>query len=268
MQTDIERLRKTLIKKAKKQVQLHYSEKDVHVARAVSLLEDIDSAFNLLSEDCIEWYATHFPELYPAVKDNSVYLKIVDAFGEREKMDAKSVLQIAGSPEKAKLIEEKAKKSIGSPLPKSALAEIKMLASNALRLKEERGKLQSFIETEMNAIAPNFSKIAGHVLAARMLAAAGGLKQIALMPSSTVQLLGAEKALFRHLRDKRNKGPKYGYIFGHPLIKATPSRNKGKVARTLAAKIALAARADFFGEKKDIATGMLAEVEKRAKGLK
>jgi len=267
MPEDIEHIRKQLIQKAKKQVQLKYSEKDVHIARAVSLLDDLDSAFNLLAEDCIEWYATHFPELFSVVKDNETYLKIVEAFGEKDSLDAKSVLKIAGSPEKAKLIEEKAKKSMGSPVPKIALAEIKLLASNALRLKEERNKAQAFIESEMKAIAPNFSIIAGGVLAARLLAKAGGLKQIALMPSSTVQLLGAEKALFRHMRNKSNRGPKYGHIFGHPLVKAAPNRNKGKIARTLASKIVLAARADFFGKKQDIATGMLAEVEKRAKSL-
>ncbi len=266
MPKDIQQLRKQLIRKAKKQVQAKYSEKDVHIIRAVSVLGDLDSAFNLLAENCIEWYSAHFPELYAIVRDNEVYLRIAE-MGERQGISAKKLSKLIEESEKAKLIEEKAKKSMGSTLPKKALQEIKLLAQNALSLKEERKELQQFIEEEMEGLAPNFSKIAGPVLGARLLAAASGLKQLAMMPSSTMQLLGAEKALFRHLRNKKSKGPKYGFIYGHPLVKKVPGKHKGKVARSLASKLVLAARADYFGSKKDVAKEMLAGLEARAKEL-
>ena len=267
MPKDIEQLRKQLIKKAKKQVQARYSEKDVHVIRAVSVLGDLDSAFNLLAENCIEWYSAHFPELHSVVRDNEAYLRIAE-LGERQGISAKKLSKLLGESEKAELVEEKAKKSMGSPLPKKALQEIKLLAQNALSLKEERKKLQQFIEVEMEALAPNFSKIAGPVLGARLLAAASGLKQLAMMPSSTMQLLGAEKALFRHLRNKKSKGPKYGLIYGHALVKKMPGKHKGKLARSLASKLVLAARADYFGSKKDVAKEMLAGLEAREKQLR
>ena len=266
MPKDIEQLRKQLIGKAKKQVQARYSEKDVNVIRAVSVLGDLDSAFNLLAENCIEWYSAHFPELYSVVRDNEVYLRIAE-MGERQGISAKKLSKLIEESEKAKLIEEKAKKSMGSDLPKKALQEIKLLAQNALRLKEERKTLQQFIEEEMEALAPNFSKIAGPVLGARLLAAASGLKQLAMMPSSTMQLLGAEKALFRHLRNKKSKGPKYGLIYGHALVKKAPGKHKGKLARSLASKLVLAARADYFGSKKDVAKERLAGLEARAREL-
>ena len=174
MPEDIQQLRKQLIRKAKKQVQAKYSEKDVNVIRAVSVLGDLDNAFNLLAENCIEWYSAHFPELYSVVRDNEVYLRIVE-LGERQGISAKKLSKLLGESGNASIVEEKAKKSMGSTLPKKALQEIKLLAQNALRLKEERKTLQQFIEEEMEALAPNFSKIAGPVLGARLLAAASGL---------------------------------------------------------------------------------------------
>ncbi len=267
MVKDIKQLRKALIKKAKKQVQVKYSEKDVHIARAVSLLSDLDNAFNLLAENCIEWYSTHFPEMHSLVKDNEAYLGIVKEFGDRKSIKAKGLEKALGESEKAKKLEEKAASSMGSDIPKRALEEIRQLAANALKLKEERRKLEKFVEKEMQGHARNFSELAGPILGARLLAAASGLKPLALMPASTIQLLGAEKALFRHLRNKKSRGPKYGFIYGHPLVKKVPGKNRGKMARSLAGKLSLTARADYFGNKKDIAKEMGQELEKRAEKL-
>ena len=166
------------------------------------------------------------------------------------------------------MVEEKAKKSMGSPVQKKALEELQLLASNALSLKSGRKRLQEFIEKEMEKLAPNFSKIAGGVLGARLMANAGGLKQLAMMPASTMQLLGAEKALFRHLKNKKINGPKYGFIYGHSFVKQVPSKNKGKVARSVASKLVLAARADYFGNKRDVSKEMIADLEKRVAKLK
>jgi nucleolar protein 56 len=267
MAKDINSLRKALIKKAKRQVQVKYSEKDVHIARAVSLLSDLDNAFNLLAENCIEWYSTHFPEMHSLVKDNEAYLAVVKEFGGRKSIRAKGLEKLLGESSKAAALEEKASSSMGSDIPEKALEEIRELASNALRLRQERRALEKFVEKEMKGYAGNFSELAGPVLGARLLAAASGLKQLALMPASTVQLLGAEKALFRHLRNKKSKGPKYGLIYGHPLVKKVPGKHKGKVARSLAGKLVIAARADYFGSKSSLAEKMLKELEERAARL-
>ncbi len=267
MPKDIKQLRLQLIKKAKKQVQIKYSEKDVHIIRAAGVLQDLDNSFNLLAENCIEWYSAHFPELHSIVRDNEAYLKIVSEIGERNAISAKKLSKLLGESDKAKAVEEKTSTSMGSKIPKKALQQIMLLAQNALKLKEERKGLQEFISKEMEELAPNFSTLAGPVLGARLLAQAGGLKQLAMMPSSTVQLLGAEKALFRHLRNKQSKGPKYGLIYGHSLVKRTPGKHKGKLARSLASKLVLAARADYFAGKKEIGKEMLAQVEQRAKQL-
>ena len=113
---------------------------------------------------------------------------------------------------------------------------------------ENRKMLSKYLENITAAALPNTSKVAGPVLTARLLSLAGGLEKMSKMPSSTIQLLGAEKALFRHMRGE-GKAPKYGVLFGHPLIQAAPKELKGKVARIISARIALAARTDNFSDK-------------------
>jgi len=267
MAMDIKQLRKQLIGKAKRQVQEKYSEKDVHIIRGVSVLSDLDNSFNLLAENLIEWYGAHFPELYTFVRDNETYLTLVKDLGESKNFTEKALSKIIEEEDTVKTVAERAKDTMGSAIPKGALHEMQQLATNALRLKEERKKLQEYLEKEMEKYTPNFSKVAGPILGARLLASAGGLKQLAMKPASTIQLLGAEKALFRHLKNKKSKGPKYGFIYGHPLVKKVPGKHKGKVARSLASKLVLAARADYFGKKEDTATKILEKLEDRVKQL-
>ncbi|MBN2067568.1 MAG: NOP58 family protein [Candidatus Diapherotrites archaeon] len=266
MQDKIQQLRKQLIKKAKKQVQVRYAESDVHIIRAVSLLQDLDAGFNLLAENCIEWYSAHFPELHNIVKDNETYLKLVQELGDRANFTEKNAAEIIKERERRKRVLDAAKKSMGSEIQKDVLEAIKMLSKNALSLKKERLLLESLIGKQMQGYAPNTAGLAGPILGARLIAAASGLKQLAMMPASTIQLLGAEKALFRHIRDRKIKGPKYGHIYGHALVKKQPAKHKGKVARSLAGKLSIAARADYFhGE--NISEKLKQELEERAKQL-
>ncbi len=133
-------------------------------------------------------------------------------------------------------------------------------ASSIERLQEVRLHIASSIVHEMRALAPNVSSIAGELLGARLIAAAGGLESIARMPSSRVQVMGASKALFRHLKYK-SKPPKHGLIFQHPLVRGNPVKLRGKIARLLAAKIAIAARLDFYS--KESYPDLIAQLEKR-----
>ena len=262
---NIEDLRKRLIGKAKQKVQKKYAGKEVHAARAVGVLKELDGCFNLLAEHCIEWYSMHFPEIDRVLKDNQAVLKLIYFVGDRANFDEKAVEEQVG--ENALTVIAAAKNSMGSPIDEPALKELQLLALNALNLKEEREFLLKFLEKEMNEIAPNFYAVAGTVVSAKLLAEAGSLKRLALMPSSTIQILGAEKALFRHLRDHAAKPPKHGFIFMHPLVQKAPQGNRGKMARALAGKLAIAAKEDYFG-KTDISKKLLASLEKRFAQLK
>ncbi|MDD5162950.1 MAG: NOP5/NOP56 family protein [Candidatus ainarchaeum sp.] len=262
----IEELRKKLIKKTREKVEEKYSGEEEHIIRAVNALQDLDEIFNLLSEHCAEWYSSHFPELGRALQNPEAFLKLIYFVGEKEKFSEKAIADIIKEPATAKLVIEKAKKSMGSKIPETAMAEIKMLALNALNIREQRNSLEKFLTEEMQKKAPNFSQICGSVLGAKMLKEAGSLRRLALMPSSTIQILGAKKAFFRHVKNPNAKTPKYGLLFQHPMVKQASFENKGKLARSLAGKISIAIKMDFFG-KKEIAKELQKGLDERAKQL-
>jgi nucleolar protein 56 len=137
-------------------------------------------------------------------------------------------------------------------------------AESIERLSEMRKKTAGAIELEMHAIAPNLSSLAGELLGARLIARAGGLESLARMPASKIQVMGASKALFKHLQFGA-KPPKHGLIFQHPLIRGSPLNKRGKIARTMAAKLAIAARIDFYSKK--VYPELVAQMEKRAREL-
>jgi len=241
----IQELRKKLIGSAKKKVQEKYEEKDVHIIKAVNILDDLDSITNLLTEQLIEWHSTHFPELNNLVNGEK-YCELIYKLGEKEKFETKAVKEIIEDEELAKTIVGTAKKSMGSKADKESIAEMQTLALNCSNLEQERTYLASFVEKNMKKEMPNFTEIAGAIIGAKIMAQAGGKKKVAFLPASAIQVIGAEKALFLHFR-KGIKGPKYGYLFQHPLVKAAKKENKGRLARSLAAKLAIAARKDYFG---------------------
>ena len=125
------------------------------------------------------------------------------------------------------------------------------LAARVVALDDERAALRAYVETHAPTVAPNLAEMAGPVLAARLVALAGGLEQLAKMPAGTVQVLGAEDALFAHLRGHASS-PKHGVIFTHEFVRGTRRADRGSAARAFAAKLALAARADHYaGERRE-----------------
>jgi nucleolar protein 56 len=256
-------LRKKLIAEAKVKVSKAYSSKDLHVIKAVKVVEELDGVFNLLAEHAVEWYGFHFPELYALVNDNDLFLKVVLA-GQRKDLNAKK-LDFLSEELRAQVLSA-AKKTMGAEISLADLKQVQKLAENAFTLKEQRKELTAYLEKAMKELAPNFTEVCGPVIGAKLLAQAGSLERLASLPSSTLQLLGAEKALFRHLRSG-GKPPKHGFIYAHPLVKTLKTSLKGKMARTLAAKLSIAAREDFYGEK-DISAGLKKSLDARAAELR
>jgi nucleolar protein 56 len=119
------------------------------------------------------------------------------------------------------------------------------LALAVLSLRESRERLEAVVESAATDLFPNLASQAGPVLAARLISRAGGLERLAKMPSSALQLLGAEKALFKHLCGHASS-PKHGMIYRHPAVYGAPRRMRGRMARALAGKLAIAARVDYF----------------------
>jgi nucleolar protein 56 len=219
---------------------------DLHIVQAINSLDETDKIINLLSSRLREWYGLHFPELDNLIDAISGYSKLVLA-GRRDDLTQQTYLDAGFPDEKAEMLSLLQKKSRGGQISKENLAIVQSLAKQILALFELRNTLEKHIESQMEALAPNISGILGSSVGARMLARAGSLKRLSSMPASTIQVLGAEKALFRSLKTG-SQPPKHGLLFQHPLVHAAPRWQRGKIARAIAAKAAIAARVDVYGQ--------------------
>jgi nucleolar protein 56 len=261
----IEKLREEVIEKTKEQVKEKLAGKEVHIIKAVNTLEDLDLVFNMLFENARDWYSLHFPELFRLVKEPEKSLALIANITSRENYTKDEILKYYANESVAEELAKKAKGSAGSELNSEQAQVIKELAKKALEIKKYREVLAEFIEKEMQAKLPNLARVAGPLLGARLLREAKSLQKLAFMPSSTIQVIGAEKALFKHLR-KGTKPPKHGIIFQHPLLRKVRREHRGKMARALANKISLAIKADYFG-KREISERFAKELEEKAKLL-
>jgi nucleolar protein 56 len=219
---------------------------DLHIIQAINSLDEIDKIANALSSRLREWYGLHFPELDNIIDSINGYSQIVMA-GKRESL-TKQIFEDAGFPEsKVEMLSLISSKSRGGDISDVNLAIVQSIAKQILDFHELRKKLEEHVETEMRIIAPNTSAILGTAVGARILGRAGSLKRMASLPASTIQVLGAEKALFRSLKTG-SQPPKHGLLFQHAMVHAAPRWQRGKIARAVAAKAVIAARVDVYGE--------------------
>ncbi len=207
--------------------------KDKIVIETINAIDELDKSINIFISRLREWYGLHFPELDNLVDNHEKYIKIVSTYGLRENISDEKLVDLA-------------KGSMGIELDKKDEDVLKEFTSNILNLYKLRSSLENYVESVLNKIAPNFSSIAGPLLAARLISLVGGLEKLAKKPSSTIQLLGAEKALFRYLHG-RGRSPKYGSLYMHSLIQQAPANKKGKIARVLASKLSIAIKMDYYG---------------------
>jgi nucleolar protein 56 len=219
--------------------------KEAQITQTVQLLGELDTSLNGLSSRVREWYGLHYPELSRIIRDHESYLRFITEIGDRASVTQEKLDALGLQRREAAGIIKGAEGSMGAPLQGSELAEAQRLAQQVLSLYEYRGKLTEYISGLALETAPNVSALAGPTLAAKLIEKAGGIKRMAMMPSSTLQILGAEKALFRAMKTNA-KPPKHGLIFQHPYVNAAPRGLRGLRARHLAAKLSIAARADAF----------------------
>jgi len=218
---------------------------DLHIVQAINTLDETDKIINSIGSRLREWYGLHFPELDNLIDSVNGYSQIVLA-GKRENI-SKENLENAGFPEsKVEMLLLVKEKSRGGNLTEKNLAIVQTLAKQILDLFELRKTVEEYVEEQMKEEAPNISAILGAAVGARILAHAGSLKRLASMPASTIQVLGAEKALFRSLKTGSNP-PKHGILFQHASVHAAPKWQRGKIARAVAGKAAIAARVDIYG---------------------
>lgn len=250
----------------KKRVRKAVEKRDLMVAQTILSIDDLDKTINLFMSRIREWYGLHFPELDSLLEKHETYARMVLNLGTRENFAVEN-LEKEGLPnDKAKQIANAAAASMGAELREDDMRQIQELCRTTLELYEVRQKLEKHIDSAMSDVAPNINAVVGSLLGARLIAVAGGLANLAKMPASTIQVLGAEKALFRALKTGA-RPPKHGLLFQHALIHEAARWQRGKVARALAGKIAIAARIDAFSGKY-VGDELKADLERRVKEIK
>src|ERR671924_1360816 len=218
---------------------------DLHIIQSINALDELDKIINTVGARMREWYGLHFPELDNLVQSLVLYAEIVSKACLRENITVE-ILQSTGlQDKKVEVILDAAKRSKGGDMTPENLAIVKRLADQVIAQSDLRRVLADHIEVALETVAPNVKELLTATVGARIIAKAGSLARLAMLPASTIQILGAEKALFRALKTGA-RPPKHGLLFQHPLIHSAPKWQRGKIARAVASKVAIAARIDMY----------------------
>lgn len=218
---------------------------DLHIIQSINALDELDKIINTVGARLREWYGLHFPELDNLIQSLIAYAEIVSRAGMRQNITAE-ILQGAGMQDKkVEVILDAARRSKGGDMTPENLAIVKRLADQVISQSDLRRVLADHVEVAMETVAPNVKELLTVTVGARIIAKAGSLARLATLPASTIQVLGAEKALFRALKTGA-RPPKHGLLFQHPLVHSAPKWQRGKIARAIASKVAIAARIDYY----------------------
>jgi nucleolar protein 56 len=251
---------------AKLRVKGAAEKRDLVIAQAIQTLDDVDRTVNLFMGRLREWYGVHFPELDRLVEKHETYARLVMNLGYKDNFTVEALEKESIPKDRAENIGAVAEKSMGADMAEQDLEEIQALSKNVLEMYELRKNMENYVNNTMEEVAPNTKAVAGALLGARLIAIAGSLQNLAMKPASTIQVLGAEKALFRSLKTGA-RPPKHGLIFQHALLHDAKRWQRGKIARVLAGKVAIAARSDAFGGKY-VGDKLKADVDKRLEEIR
>ncbi|KAN0007275.1 hypothetical protein ACTFIU_000474 [Dictyostelium citrinum] len=240
---------------------------DTMIVQAISLLDDLTTEINIYAMRAREWYGWHFPELGKLITNHTQYANAIKAMGNRKSAVDTDFTDILPE-EVAEEVKEAAQISMGTEISPEDLDHIFALCDQFLSIQAYHTELTEYLKSRMEAIAPNLTILVGEIVGARLICRAGSLMNLAKYPASTIQILGAEKALFRALKTKHNT-PKYGLIYNAKIVGEASLKNKGKMSRVLAAKAALSARFDALCEVSDTSYGIAYKgaVDRRAAAI-
>jgi len=231
-------------------VKFNVNKSDNMIIQSIALLDQLDKDINTFCMRIREWYSYHFPELIKIVPENALYAKVVKLIKNRKELTQdmlEPIETILMDSSRAQAIIDASKSSMGMDISPVDLLNIDMFASRVIGLADYRKELSAYLQSKMSLVAPNLATLIGDTVGARLISHAGSLTNLAKCPASTVQILGAEKALFRALKTKGNT-PKYGLIFHSSFIGRAGAKNKGRISRYLANKCSIASRIDCFSE--------------------
>ena len=251
---------------ARRTVREESGRRDLMVIQAVQTLDDLGHTFNLFANRLREWYGYSFPEMSSIVSESDLYVRLVASLSGRDSFTADRLVEQGLPEDRAEMLVSAAGNSMGASLPATDMAEMTEFARLLLEFHESRTRLEKYLDSAMQEAAPNTLVLLGATLGARLIAITGGIGNLAKRSASTIQVLGAEKALFRSLRSG-SRPPKHGLLFQHNDVHQAPRWQRGKIARALASKVAIAARLDaYHGEYRG--KEMLKEFEARVEEIR
>ncbi|XP_074640825.1 nucleolar protein 56-like [Tubulanus polymorphus] len=250
-------------------VKFNVNRVDNMIIQSIALLDQLDKDINTFSMRIREWYSYHFPELIKIVKENNLFARCVKIIKNRKEMTDEKVAELEEvlmDSALAKAVLDASKSSMGMDISPVDLINIQMFCSRVIALADYRKSLYNYLHSKMSQVAPNLAALIGEQVGARLISHAGSLTNLAKYPASTVQILGAEKALFRALKTRGNT-PKYGLIYHSTFIGRAAAANKGRISRYLANKCSIASRIDCFSENQSSIYGehLREQVEDRLK---
>jgi len=250
--------RARFMKRARESVMQAIRSRDMLLTSVTRSMEDLDKTINLLGERFEDWYGIYFPELKAEEKLQYCSAALVI---DRENIDEKALASIVGQKRASELVASSAG-SLGVKLSAKDLSQCLSLARTIVAMETLRKEYETYQKELAEELCPNLAAVGGADIAAKLVSHVGSLSKLAFLPASAIQVLGAEKALFKHLKNRRIPPPKHGIIFQHPKISASPKSVRGKIARALANKLSLAAKADAFS-KRDLSADLVKDFNGR-----
>lgn len=236
--------RERIFAEMKQRMKAAYLSRDAILVYIDGMIEDLEKSLNLLFERLNEWYSIYFPEL--RISDRAKYCKLVLVIDKEDmKGSEERIKEVMG--EKAEDVIKSLGTSMGIDLLSKDVKKIQETAGKIIELERLKEDIEKYEEGVAKEVCPNMAEVGGAKIAAKLVAHVGGLQKLARLPASTIQVLGAEKALFRHLK-KHTRPPKHGIIFQHNAVHSAPRAVRGKIARTLATKLSIAAKMDAYGK--------------------
>jgi nucleolar protein 56 len=238
-----EELRQKMIQSAKEGIKEAYSSEEYALINAINAYLDINKSYNLVYERLTEWYGIYFPEV--EINNSSTLTELALLVTKNPDADFATYLEIVKDNSKAKYVYERSKESIGRKMNDDEKAALRNFAELSKSMAESLAALEAYMKIASGRLMPNTTYLTDEKIAAELLSKAGSLERLATMPASTVQLLGAEKALFKHLKFG-SKPPKYGVLFKMPEVNAAQRDQRGRIARVYATKICIGLKADYY----------------------
>jgi nucleolar protein 56 len=237
---------------------------DIIIMRTIDTIDTIKKSISLYSSRLREWYGLHFPELTDKlIEDNIIIAKLVSILGDRSNFSFEKIKSnFEFKDDHTKMLQDLASRSMGSTIE---LDIIQSFAEQIIQLDRFREQLEEYLENLMRSTVPNINALIGSLVGAKLIAKAGSLKKLAFMPASRIQILGAEKALYRFLKSGE-KRPKHGLIYQWNVIRGSKQHYRGKISRLIAGKIGIASKVDYFGGK-FIGEDLAREIEEKVKEI-